>query len=143
MAAIQKIAQYNANSPLDTFNKVELFLKSWWSRTYNRPLKDPVLLSYTFEELLYEFHDHIERRKAMDNKVEEEDDRMEEDHQKSVMDWAEQEELQEFEKLKQEEQKAAKTGPTKDDLEWIDKQMQEAKKIHGDTYGEDIEEDFK
>lgn len=32
---------------------------AWWSRTYNRPLKDPLLLSYTFEELLYEYYDKI------------------------------------------------------------------------------------
>lgn len=33
----------------------------WWSKTYKRPLKDPVLLSYTFEELLFEYYDKIIR----------------------------------------------------------------------------------
>lgn len=33
----------------------------WWSKTYKRPLKDPILLSYTFEELLYEYYDKIIR----------------------------------------------------------------------------------
>jgi hypothetical protein len=30
-------------------------LKHWWSRHYNRPLKDPVLESYEIPELLFEF----------------------------------------------------------------------------------------
>jgi len=41
----------------------------WWSQTYKRPLKDPVLLSYTFEELLFEYYDKIireEEEKAQD-----------------------------------------------------------------------------
>jgi hypothetical protein len=33
----------------------------WWSKTYKRPLKDPILLSYTFEELLFEYYDKIIR----------------------------------------------------------------------------------
>ena len=53
--SIRRLAAHNARAPLDTEEQVLLFLQSWWSRTYNRPLKDPLLHSYTMEELIYEF----------------------------------------------------------------------------------------
>ena len=56
---IRAIAAYNARADLTTERQMTLFLKSWWSNLYNRPLKDPLLESYTLEELLYEFYDKI------------------------------------------------------------------------------------
>jgi len=123
-----------------------LFLQSWWSRTYNRPLKDPVLLSYTLEELIYEFYDRIERTTAEKEQFESEADRIEEEKEQAVLDWAEQEERKEIEALKAKSavHSQATADPTKDpaNIKWMQEQIEAAKKVHGDTFGEDIEEDF-
>lgn len=37
--------------------ELEKFLAAWWCKTYQRPYKDPLLLSYTMEELLCEYLD--------------------------------------------------------------------------------------
>lgn len=120
---------------------------SWWSRTYNRPLKDPLLLSYTTEELLYEFYDRIERRAAEEERINDDADKIEEDKEKAVLDWAEQEERRELDGLKGEAaQHEAKptSDPTKDpnNIKWMEDQLRAAKEIHGDSFGEDISVDF-
>lgn len=124
-----------------------LFLQSWWSRTYNRPLKDPILLSYTLEELLYEFYDRIERIKAIDEKLELEDDKIEMEKEQNLLDWAEQEEKKELEALRDEVTKSeleSVKDPTKDEanIAWMEEQIQKAKEVYGESFGEDIEEDF-
>lgn len=68
------------------------------------------------------------------------------------MDWAEAEEQRELAAMKAaEEAKKAKVVPEDpmedpDNQEWVKKQlekeMEEAKKLYGDDFGEDIEEDF-
>src|ERR1700677_1678004 len=98
--AIQKIAFYNANAELDNEHHLSLFLKSWWSRTYNRPLKDPLLESYTLEELLYEFYDRLERELAAETLVEQEADRIETKKVQENLDWAEEEERKELEAMR-------------------------------------------
>jgi len=35
------------------------FLRFWWCRTYNRPFKDNLLMTYTADELTYEFLRHF------------------------------------------------------------------------------------
>jgi hypothetical protein len=141
---IQAIARDNARAGLNSEKHLMLFLQSWWSRTYNRPLKDPILLSYTLEELLYEFYDRIERREAAEERLEWETDKMEEDKERADLDWAEQEEKKELEAI------AAKAAgiqpdPTKDpaNIKWMEEQMALAKKVHGDTFGEDIVDNFE
>ena len=128
-----------------------LFLQSWWSRTYNRPLKDPLLLSYTLEELLYEFYDRIERAKAAEERIDEESDKIEEEKDKAAQDWAEAEELKELEAEKMAEAKKAsarqseqKPDPAKDpdNIRWMEEQIQKAKAEFGESFGEDIEENF-
>lgn len=120
-----------------------LFLKSWWSSTYNRPLKDPLLESYTLEELLYEFYDKIERQQAREERSTKEADKIEEAKEKEVLDWAEQEEKKELEEM---QRRAAKTTTPMQDpenIKWMDEQLQKAKQIHGETFGDDIEEKFE
>jgi len=121
-----------------------LFLQSWWSRLYNRPLKDPLLLSYSLEELIYEFYDKIERRKAEEEQMNSEADKIEEDKEKSVLDWAEQEEQKELENMKSKASILEKKDPTKDpvNVAWMEEQLREAKKTLGESFGEDIEENF-
>lgn len=124
-----------------------LFFCSWWSKTYNRPLKDPLLLSYTAEELLYEFFDRIERAKAEEERVNKESDKIEEDKEKAALDWAEQEEKKELETEMRNGAQSSKVGyqdPTKDptNVKWMEEQLQQAKSVFWESFGEDISEDF-
>lgn len=143
---VKTLAAYNARAELDTEDQLLLFLQSWWSRTYNRPLKDPILAEYTLEELLYEFYDRIERQKAEQERLEQEGDKIEEDKEKEILDWAEQEEKKELEALKAEAEKSKKVDPdpTKDpdNMAWMEEQIQKAKQIYGEDFGDDIDEDF-
>jgi hypothetical protein len=78
---IQKLAKaHHIEDPLDNLETFRRFLEFWWSRKFNRPLKDPLLQTYTLEELAYEWlrntytipeHDP---RKEMEKKVAEDDD---------------------------------------------------------------------
>ena len=112
---VHSIAKYNAFSKIDTEEKLELFLKSWWSKLYNRPLKDPVLLSYTLHELLYEYYDRLERERAEIVKREQEADTIEESKAKQGF----------------------------DDRKWLEQSLAEAKEMYGEDFGKDIDEDFK
>jgi hypothetical protein len=144
--SIKKIAAHNARADLDTEEQLLLFLQSWWSRTYNRPLKDPLLQSYTLEELLYEFYDRIERAKAEQERLEQEDDKIEEGKEQEALDWAERMEKEEREaELRAEAAKAESVeDPTKDpeNVRWMEEQIQQAKELYGDSFGEDISENF-
>lgn len=145
--AIKKLASFNARADLDTDHQLLLFLQSWWSRTYNRPLKDPILLSYTLEELLYEFYDRIERTKAEEERLEQESVKIEEDKDKANEDWAEKMEREEREaEMRNSGAKSSEPipDPTKDpvNVAWMEKQIEESKAVYGDTFGEDIEESF-
>lgn len=148
--SIKSLAAYNARAELDTEEQLLLYLQSWWSRLYNRPLKDPLLLSYSLEELLYEFYDRIEREKAEEERLEQESDKIEMEKEQKNLDWAEQQELQE---LKEMEAKASSTDhavkdeptdPVKDpdNVAWMEDQLQQAKQLYGDSFGEDISENF-
>jgi hypothetical protein len=141
--AIKAIASYNARADLNNEHQMELFLRSWWSSTYNRPLKDPLLLSYTLEELLYEFYDKLERQKAAQEKVTKEADKIEEDKDKAVLDWAEAEEKRELEEMEQHASKAF-NDPLKDpeNVKWMREQIAKAKEVHGQEFGEDVELSF-
>jgi hypothetical protein len=126
-----------------------LFLQSWWSRSYNRPLKDPLLQSYSLEELLYEFYDRIERAEAEKERVEQETDKIEMDKEQAAIDWAEAEEKRDIEAMKADaaKQKDKPTlNPTQDpdNVRWMEEQIQKAKIVEGETFGEDIiDEDFE
>lgn len=143
--SVKKICSYNARAELDTEDQLLLFLQSWWSRTYNRPLKDPLLLNYTLEELLYEFYDRIERTKAERERLEQVDVKIEEDKDKANEDWAEKMEREELEaEMRKASGEAKSVDPTKDpaNVAWMEKQIEEAKAVYGETFGEDIEESF-
>ena len=139
---IKKLAAHNARAPLDTEEQLLLFLKSWWSRTYDRPLKDPLLLTYTLEELLYEFYDRIERTKAEEERLEQESDKIEDDKDRAAVDWAEQQEKLD---LAAEAAEVNESDPTKDpeNIAWMEKQMEEAKQLYGESFGEDVDLDFE
>lgn len=142
--AIKARAEKNARAELDTEEQLLLFLQSWWSRTYNRPLKDPLLLEYTLEELLYEFYDRIERAKAEDERLEQEDVKIEEAKDQQAEDWAERMEREEREAELRAESKKSE-DPTKDpvNLAWMEQKLAEGKVAFGDSFGEDIDENFE
>lgn len=141
--AIQNLAKQNARSPLDNEEQIWLFLASWWSRTYNRPLKDPILQTYSTEELLYEFYDRIEREKASEESTEEESDKIEQAKEQIALDWAEQEEKRELEELAKKEagKSVAEVDPTQDpnNQKWMQEQLREQKRLLGDDFGEDMD----
>lgn len=144
--AIRAIAAYNARADLTTEHQMALFLRSWWSSIYNRPLKDPLLDSYSLEELLYEFYDKMERQKAAEERVAQDADKMEAAKEKEVHDWAEAEEKKELEEMQRAADAQVKKSqdPTKDpaNVKWMEEQMAMAKKMYGDSFGEDIDESF-
>lgn len=145
--AIKEIAAKNARAGWSDEEQMKLFLKSWWSQTYNRPLKDPLLETYTLEELLYEFYDKIERKAAEIERKESYEVEQEENKDKVNLDWAERMEREELEQLKAKaisEETTRKQDPTKDpaNIKWMEEQMRLAKVQFGETFGDDIEEKF-
>lgn len=99
------------------------------------------------EELLYEFYDRIERNKAEEERLEQDSVKIEEDKDKANEDWAEKMEREEREAELRKSANKPETivDPTKDpkNIAWMEEQMRAAKVIHGDTFGEDIEENFE
>ena len=123
-----------------------LFLRSWWSKTYTRPLKDPLLETYTLEELLYEFYDKVERNLAEEERTKNEELEVEELKEKDVLDWAAEEERKEAEETAAAAKKAPPSpiDPTKDpvNIKWMEEQMRLAKAQLGDDFGNDLELNF-
>lgn len=68
--AIKRNALQNILSDLNGAGEPIQALRRWWCRRYNRPYKDPLFDSYTFEELLLEYYENLflddpeERKKA-------------------------------------------------------------------------------
>lgn len=116
---------------------MELFLRSWWSKTYNRPLKDPLLETYTVYELMYEYFDKVERKNAIEKAIEQESDKIEEAKLDETLNWIEQEEKLEAEKraATEKSKEARKEQSKAEDEQWM---MQQLKKQYGDEFGEDV-----
>lgn len=127
-------------------------MRHWWSKTYNRPLKDPLLASYTLEELLYEFYEREERAAFDAELVEQETDRIEEEKESAAHAWADEEEAKEeeeyqrylAEKAAKEKAKEEPVDPREDpeNIEWMNKVIEEEKKKRGEDFGEDVELEF-
>lgn len=90
---------------------MELRLRSWWSRYYNRPLKDPLLETYTLEELLFEFHDIRDRKEAEAKEAKEIDAKIDEDKLDETLKWAEEDEKREAELAAQEKAMSGLDNP--------------------------------
>jgi hypothetical protein len=141
--SIRKIAAHNARASLADDKQLMLFLRSWWSKIYSRPLKDPLLEEYTLEDLLYEFYDKVERNLAEEERIKKDEMRDEELKEKDVLDWAAEEERKEKE-AEEAAKKAPPADPTKDpaNIKWMEEQMRLAKAELGDNFGEDLELNF-
>ena len=148
--SIHRLAYHNARAELNSEEQLLMYLQSWWSRTYNRPLKDPLLKTYTLEELIYEFYDRIERQKAQQEQLEQEGDKIDQAKEKAALDWAEEEERKELaaeaaKKLQKDGASSSAIDPSKDpsNIAWMEQQMAEAKQHFGEDFGEDIDDNFE
>ena len=105
-----------------------------------RPLKDPILQTYTFEELAYEFYAHGEYQDAKEERIEQENDKIDKKAHEEASNWAD-----EMEAMEAMEAAEAEQDPSKDpeNIAWMEEQMEAAKAIYGDNFGEDISEDFE
>lgn len=66
---INKLAiAHTMEEPASSVDALVRFLRMWWCKTYNRPLKDPLLMSYTADELCYEYLRHFYLREENDPK---------------------------------------------------------------------------
>lgn len=135
------------------------FLQNWWSEYYTLPLKHPILLSYTFEELMYEFYSKSERKRAVVDSIEAENDKIEIESWDEAEAWADEEERKELEQLEEQKNNAAAeslgmTGQTQEDesydpnadpeaVKWMERHMEEAKVEFGEDFGEDLSFDMK
>lgn len=141
--AVENLAATNARAPLETEEQIWLFLTSWWSRTYNRPLKDPLLQTYSIEELLYEFFDRAEREKAAAESTEQQNDKIEQAKEQEALDWAEQEEKRELEELAKQEGGVKLSPPSQEEIaankKWMAEQLAEQKKLLGEDFGENVD----
>lgn len=113
------------------------FLRNWWCSYYNRPYKDPILLTYSLEELVYEFFDIIERKKAKEEEAKAESDKIELGKEQENSDWAdrmEAEEARELASLKHSEEKVS---------EAVSNIIEQGKQEFGDDFGEDLNLSFE
>lgn len=101
----------------------------WWCRKYNRPLKDPLLLSYTPDELAYEYFLHIEIQNAAEEQVELETDKIEEDKEKAALAWADEMEEEDEESI-DEAQK------------WMQSIIEQHQNTDTPNFGEDLNIEF-
>jgi hypothetical protein len=109
----------------------------WWSNRYNKPLKDPTLLSYTLEELAYEYHLFSEAQSYNMEIAEEESDKIEEAKVQEDEDWANE--------MEREEQEASINNPLDDpnNIKWMEEEMARQKQLFGDSFGDDIMDNFE
>lgn len=104
-------------------------------------MKDPLLQTYSFEELLYEFHSIQEEKKAALEISEAENDKIEEDKERKAQEWADK---MEAEEAAQEEAANQLVDPAKDpkNIAWMEEQIKKEKERFGEDFGEDFELNF-
>ena len=100
-------------------------------------MKDPLLQTYTFEELMYEFHSVHEEVEAAAERVQQENDKIEEAKEQATLDWVEQMETEDA-------AAAAAKDPSKDpqNVKWMEEQLALDKAAFGEDFGEDLNLDF-
>ena len=113
-----------------------LFLMSWWSEHYNRPLKDPLLQEYTIEELAYEYYGYHKRKQYIQEKYQENDKIEEEQAWEDAEAWADAMEAADAE--------SPQEDPREDpaNQQWMQGQIDLAKKEIGEDFGEDTSISF-
>jgi len=144
LSAIDLIVERAARESLDNEAAQMRFLTYWWSKTYSRPMKDPLLKEYTLEELYYEFKEHSEREKAAKERAEQETDNIEQAKTDDALAWAEAEEKKEAEEARKKDSNFRDSDfqPTPEDKAWMEEELVRAKEAYGEDFGEDIDEEF-
>lgn len=140
--AIDAITHKAAREELNTEASQLRYLTYWWSNKYNRPFKDPLLNQYTIEELYYEYRLSEEFNEAANERTVKENDKIEEQKQNDALAWADAEEARELEEFKKKSNDNGDVKITNEDEDWMKKQMEIAKEMYGDSFGEDITEEF-
>jgi hypothetical protein len=118
---------------------------NWWSSHYDRPLKDPLLLSYSYEELLYEYYSKAEYVRAKNEQDEAESDRIEEEKRAAAEAWADEMEAEELameEAQRKKDQEVLEPWNDPDNIKWMEEQMALDKELNGEQFGEDLNIDF-
>ena len=106
-------------------------LMAWWCRKYNRPFKDPLLQTYTIDELSYEYFLDMEIQRAAEENVQLEADKIEEAKQKNAEAWADEMEEEDEE------------GVSGEAAEWMAKELEKSKTLLGDNnFGENLDIEF-
>jgi hypothetical protein len=113
------------------------FLLNWWTTHYKRPLKDPILLSYTFEELVYEYMSLTAFERAKEAEIEQESDKIEQENWDAAEAWAD----------SMEEEGNLETAPdpmqNPENIDWMEKQLLLDREQFGEDFGGDVELNFE
>ena len=88
--------------------------------------------------MLYEYHDKTERKRAAEEDVDKESDKIEDERLEANLSWAEEEERREMEELKAKQEAEQK----KKDKAWMEEQLKKEKEKFGEDFGEDLTIDF-
>jgi hypothetical protein len=115
---------------------------SWWSEKYNRPLKDPILASYTLEELSYEYCLSNERFAAQKERDEEESDKIEEAKAKADEEWANQMEDEDEDGAEPAAPKYSNPMSNPDNIKWMQEEIERNKQEYGEDFGDDFDISF-
>ena len=99
------------------------------------------MLEYSLEELAYEYFDHEERNQYSEERKDEETDKIEEAKLEDALKWAEEEEAKEEAKLNSDTSETASLVSPEDSA-WMEEQLQKERALYGDTFGQDISEEF-
>lgn len=128
----------------ETRNGVSLFFINWWSEHYQKPFKDPTLMEYTLEELMYEYYYKYEKQEFAKRRREE-DDKIEEDRKwEADQAWADKLEAEEEAAAQKNEQKPVDPVVDPQNVEWMQKQIELDKQQNPDsTFGDDISMSFE
>lgn len=114
-------------------------------------MKDPLLASYTMEELMYEYLDHTSRNEAAEEVQEQKQEEAESSKYDEALRWAEEEEAKDKARIasKLPENTQEKNEPsnpinslTPEDVKWMEEQLLKEKTVLGDDFGEDFSGEF-
>jgi len=143
VSLIKKLVRKHIQEGIQDLSSLSRFLKIWWCKYYSRPFKDPLLETYSLEELLYEYFYFIEEKQWQIEKEQLEGDKIEEDKRKDGLKWAEEmEKMEQLENDKIQQNKIENTNITDKDKQWMEEYIKKNKEQQGETFGEDIEEVF-
>lgn len=106
----------------------------WWSNTYNRPLRDPLLNEYSFEELAYEYYLKSEQQKFLKESQEATEAEIEDQKWEQAEEWADM--------MEEEDQSIADPSSEPSNEAWMEEQLRIEREALGEEFGQDLSIDF-